>query len=126
MAIRRMEDSGYDITDEYDPGHHGNGNFDGDYISNRDHPRRPLPADDPKRVFSLTQRATAFIKDQVEVGRPFFLMVSHYAIHVKHMTLAETIKEYEGRPRDKGEWDIYAAMIEHLDARRGGRNHLRV
>jgi arylsulfatase A-like enzyme len=115
MAIRRMEDSGYDITDEYDPGNHGNGNFHGDYISNRDHPRRPLPADDPKRVFSLTQRATRFIEDQVEADRPFFLMVSHYAVHVKHMALAETIKKYEGRPRDKGEWDIYAAMIEHLD-----------
>ncbi|MBC8871752.1 MAG: sulfatase [Planctomycetes bacterium] len=115
MAIRRMEDSGYDITDEYDPGNHGNGNFHGDYVSNRDKPRRPLPADDPKRVFSLTRRATSFIKDQVKVDRPFFLMVSHYAVHVKHGALAETIKKYKGRPREKGESDVYAAMIEHLD-----------
>lgn len=115
MAIRRMEDTGYDITDEYDPGSHGNGNFHGDYISNRDNPRRPLPADDPKRIFSLTRSATSFIEDQVEADRPFFLMVSHYAVHVQHMALAETIKKYEGCPRDHGEWDVYAAMIEHLD-----------
>jgi len=115
MAIRRMEDTGYDVTDEEDPGNHGNGNFHGDYISNRDKPRRPVPADDPKRLFSLTRKATGFIRVQAEADRPFFLMVSHYAVHVKHAALAETIRKYEGLPRENGEADIYAAMVEHLD-----------
>jgi arylsulfatase A-like enzyme len=133
MAIRRMEDSGYDMTDEEDPGSHGNGNFHGDWISTRD--KRPLPADDPKRVFSLTRRANGFINDQVKAARPFFLMVSHYAVHVHHAALEETIEKYRNLPRGRrcrdsdyedpdrmkssykiGAWILqYAAMIEHVD-----------
>ena len=137
MAIRRMEDTGYDITDEEDPGNHGNGNFHGDWLSTGN--KKPLPADDPKRIFSLTRKANAFIAAQVEAGRPFFLMVSHYAVHVHHAALAETIEKYRAQPRGRvcrdrdyedpasipdsykiGSWALqYAAMIDNLDSSLG-------
>ena len=137
MAIRRMEDSGYDITDEEDPGNHGNGNFHGDWLSTKN--KKPLPADDPKRIFSLTRKANTFITDQVEAGRPFLVMVSHYAVHVHHAALAETIEKYRKLPRGRvckdrdyedptsipdsykiGSWALqYAAMIDNLDSSLG-------
>ena len=137
MAIRRMEDTGYDITDEDDPGNHGNGNFHGDWLSTRN--KKPLPADDPKRIFSLTRKANAFISDQAKADRSFFLMVSHYAVHVHHAALAETIEKYRAQPRGRvcrdrdyedpesipdsykiGSWALqYAAMIDNLDGSLG-------
>ena len=137
MAIRRMDRSGYDITDEADTGNHGNGNFHGDWISNTN--RKPVPADDPKRIFSLTRSANKFINDQANAGRPFFLMVSHYAVHVHHAALRETIDKYRNLPRGKecrdadyedpskmkdsfkiGSWTLqYAAMIDNLDSSLG-------
>jgi len=137
MAIRRMKDTGYDVTDEEDPGNHGNGNFHGDWLSTRN--KRALPADDPKRIFSLTRKANTFITDQVEAGRPFLLMVSHYAVHVHHAALAETIEKYRKLPRGRlckerdyedpasipdsyrsGSWALqYAAMIDNLDSSLG-------
>jgi arylsulfatase A-like enzyme len=131
MAIRRMEDAGYDVTDEYDIG--DNGNFHGDYVSIKN--KVPLPADDPKRVFSLTRSATGFIEKQAKAEKPFFMMVSHYAVHVKHAALAETIEKYRKLPRgpkcqdddyidpakmSEGKrtcaWALqYAALIEHVD-----------
>ena len=137
MAIRRMEDSGYDITDEEDPGNHGNGNFHGDWLSTKN--KKPLSADDPKRIFSLTGKANTFITDQVEAGRPFLLMVSHYAVHVHHAAFAETIEKYRKLPRGRvckdrdyedpahltdsykiGSWALqYAAMLDNLDSSLG-------
>ncbi|MFT5130836.1 MAG: arylsulfatase A, partial [Rhodothermales bacterium] len=133
MAIRRMDATGYDITDEIDIGDHGNGNYHGDWVSIKN--KVPLPADDPKRVFSVTRSATGFIEKQAETKKPFFMMVSHYAVHVKHAALAKTIEKYRKRPRGSvckdddyidtaamGEgkrtcaWALqYAALIEHVD-----------
>jgi arylsulfatase A-like enzyme len=137
MAIRRMDASGYDITDEDEPGDSGNGNFHGDWVGVKD--KRPLPADDPKRIFSLTRKATAFIRDRAGDRRPFFMMVSHYAVHVHHAALASTIEKYRALPRGAacgdrdyappeempkgyriGSWALqYAAMIENLDTSLG-------
>ncbi len=141
MAIRRMDASGYDITDEDEPGDSGNGNFHGDWVGTRD--KRPLPADDPKRIFSLTRKATRFIRDRAADERPFLMMVSHYAVHVHHAALASTIEKYRALPRGKvcrdadyaapeemskgfriGTWALqYAAMIENLDTSLGSIMH---
>ena len=112
MTIRRMDDIGYDITDNIDDIKEGNGNFHGDWISINN--KKPIPADDPKRVFSLTKKSVDFIDTQAKAKRPFFLMVSHYSVHVKHAALEETIKKYQkGKVNRKDA--MYAAMLEHLD-----------
>jgi len=134
MAIRRMQTVGYDVHDEFDTG--DNGNYHGDYVSTKN--RSPLPDDDPKRIFSLTERSVEFIEDHAG-KRPFFLMVSHYAVHVHHKALAETIEKYRKLPRGRlcrdadyedpatmtegfrnCGWILqYAAMIENLDSSLG-------
>jgi len=107
-------------------------NFHGDWRSLRD--RRALPDDDPKRIFSITRRAVAFIREQAAKGRPFYLQVSHYAVHVQHAALRETIEKYRKLPRGKkchdadyqnppsplNHWILeYAAMIENTDSSLG-------
>lgn len=135
IAIKRIETLGYDVHDEFDTG--DNGNYHGDYVSIKD--RSPLPEDDPKRIFSLTRRAVKFVKDQAQAERPFFMMVSHYAVHVHHRALRETIEKYRKLPRGEEcsnkdyedpatfsegyrncAWALqYAAMIENLDSSLG-------
>lgn len=115
-SIRRPKDVGYDISDG------PMGNFHGDWRALDD--RRPLPEDNPKRIFSLTKRANNFMQEQVKAGRPFYMQVSHYAVHVHHDALRETIEKYLSARRmaDKNllagkppGWIVYAAMIENLD-----------
>jgi len=116
---------GYDVTD----GPTGNG--EGDLDDNN----QPLPEDDPKRMFSLTDRTEAFMEKQARAERPFFVQVSHYAVHVGHASLPATREKYRRLPRGKKctdrdyedpatfeseeircNWILnYAAMIDDLD-----------
>ncbi len=113
---------------DYDQSDGRTNNFHGDWRSTKD--RRALPDDDPKRIFSLTKRAAAFMEEQAGKGRPFYLQVSHYALHVQHNALPETIEKYRKLPRGGkcvpadydnatpplNAWILeYAAMIEDMD-----------
>jgi arylsulfatase A-like enzyme len=116
------EDAGYDVTD-------GRlNNYHGDFRSLDD--TRPVPRDNPKRIFGITDRACAFMQDQVLVKRPFYLQLSHYAVHSQHKARPETIEKYKSLPPGRlctpedyqdpppgvNEWALeFAAMIEDLD-----------
>ncbi len=119
---RSPEHAGYDESD----GNTNNG--EGDYLHFNEKVR--LPQDDPKRIFSLTQRATSFMEKQVDAGRPFFMQLSHYAVHVGHSARDETVEKYHlltagnkanasddsAQTRGKNSSIFtYAAMIEDLD-----------
>ena len=131
MAGDRMETIGYDVTDEFDDG--CNGNFHGDYLDLKS--RKPLPADDPKRIYSLEKRSLDFLEEYAG-KQPFLMMVSQYAVHVRHAASAEVIDKYRKLPRGKyckdedykdpadmsegfknSSWRLqYAAMIDEVDA----------
>jgi len=104
---------------EYDQSDGNTNNGEGDHLSVKQ--QTPLPPNDPKRIFSITRRAHTFMEEQVKAGKPFFMELSHYAVHVGHGALAETIEAYRKlpTPKDKkyhGENAlVYAAMIENLD-----------
>ena len=131
MAAKEyMKQIGYDITDEFDIG--PNGNFHGEYVDIKS--RAPLPADDPKRLRSLAERSLNFVKEYAG-KQPFFLMVSHYAVHVPHAARPELIEKYRNLPRGQychdddylpedqisagrknSHWRLqYAAMIDEID-----------
>jgi len=117
---RSPEHAGYDESD----GNTNNG--EGDYLIVKK--KTPLPEDDPKRIFSVTRRANDFMEKQVAASRPFFLQVSHYAVHVDNGARKETVetvrklprgkkvtqKDYEDPPKNASMF-TYAAMIEDLD-----------
>lgn len=58
-------------------------------------PRR-LPKDmsDPKLMFSTTEKAIGFIEDQVKKGNPFYVQISHYAMHAGRECLDKTREKY--------------------------------
>lgn len=62
-------------------------------------PRR-LPKDmsDPKLMFSITEKAIGFIEEQVEEGNPFYIQISHYAMHAGRECLNKTREKYVKHP----------------------------
>jgi arylsulfatase A-like enzyme len=61
---------------------------------------RVLPANmtDPKLMFSITRRSMAFMEEQVKAKRPFYLQISHYAMHEGRECLPETRQKYADHP----------------------------
>jgi len=109
---RVPEDMGYDESD----GDTGNGDGSTDIVDGK---KVPLSDDDPKRIFSTTRKANDFMERKVKKGQPFFMQVSHYALHVKHMCLKETYEKYEKilarEHLNDSAWITYSGMIEDLD-----------
>ncbi len=129
MGVRRMDHAGYDDTDEFDRGPNGNGH--GSYIDVKG--KVSIPDDNPKRIVDLTRRSVEFVKKHAG-KQPFYLMVSHYAVHIPYQASPEAIERCRRRwvaagnpdlgPKDKEykkhfpEWQ-YAAMVEETDASLG-------
>ena len=65
---------GYDVSDG--PTKNKDGNFDNNK-SQWEHVFKK----DPKNIFSLTDRAIEFIKSSKSEKKPFYLQISHYAVH---------------------------------------------
>ena len=85
-------EAGYDVTDG--PNGNGPGDFDDDGKSH-------LPDDEPKRIFSLTEKSVDFMRKQVEADKPFYLQLSHYAMHIWHDSLKKTREKYKKLPKGK-------------------------
>lgn len=74
---------------------------------------------DPKKIFDLTNRSITFIQDAVTDGVPFFLTLSHYAVHADVEARQATIDLYND-PIQRPPGIIhsgaeYAAMTEDMD-----------
>ena len=110
MGNEKMETIGYDVTDELEE-HADNGNFHGEYIGLKN--RTPLPPDNPKRMASLKKSSLDFI-NEYSGKRPFFMMVSHYAVHVPHAARADLIEKYRKLPRGKHAKDSDYLPIEEM------------
>jgi arylsulfatase A len=93
MGVRRMDHAGYDVTDEFDKGANGNGH--GSYIDIKK--KLPIPDDNSKRIVDLTRRSVEFVKEHAG-KKPFYLMVSHYAVHIPHQASPESIERCLLRP----------------------------
>jgi arylsulfatase A len=85
-----FKDHGYDVTDFNHK--HPNGNGHGDWWEPAC--KTPIPLDDPKRVFSLAKTSSDFLKERGKDKKPFYMMVSHYAVHVRNTSLKSTREKY--------------------------------
>lgn len=94
-----------------DPGKHGYVVHDGDTTNDPGNtlkkglkPGSPIPKrlpkdmSDPKLMFSVTDRAIGFMEEQVWKGKPFYLQVSHYAMHAGRECLDTTREKYLKHP----------------------------
>ena len=74
---------------------------------------------DPKKIFDLTDRAVTYIQDAVTDNVPFFLQLSHYAVHTEIEARQATIDLYNDpaqRPPGSIHTGVeYAAMTEDMD-----------
>ena len=71
---------------------------------------------DPKKIYSLTQRSIAFIEKQVQSKTPFFLQLSHYAVHSNIEATKLSLEKYEKKEKGKIHKNAYfAALTEDLD-----------
>ena len=66
------EQMGYDVSDGITGNSTGGGKGSGG----------PSAKNDPKLIHSLTQRANNFMETQVKQNKPFFIQLSHYAVHL--------------------------------------------
>ncbi len=85
-----FKDHGYDVTDFTSK--NPNGNAHGDWWEPVD--KKPIPDDDPKRMFSLARTSIDYLKARAADKKPFFMMVSHYALHVRNTSLKSTREKY--------------------------------
>lgn len=102
---------GYDESD----GITGNkeGGFD---YKNHQRQWRNNSSEDPKKIFSTTKKATDFLERQANSKRPFFLQVSHYAVHSDIMMRKPTLNKYQNKAKGAYQKHAgFAAMTEDLD-----------
>ena len=78
--------------------------------------------EDPKYMFSITERGVNFMESAVKSNKPFYLQLSHYATHGKYQCRPETLAKVEKDPvfkglstRDAHSSAVTAAMCEDLD-----------
>jgi arylsulfatase A len=94
------------------PAQHGFDESDGDTGNETGQ----VGGDDPKLLFSVTERATVFIRENAAAARPFYLQLNHYAVHEDSFALAATLAKYEAKaPGVVHDDPLYAAMTEDLD-----------
>ena len=73
-------------------------------------------APNPKDVFGLTDRAVAFMEAQSAAARPFYLQVSHYAVHSPVEALAASKEKFGKLPTGVRHDSVgHAAMTWDLD-----------
>lgn len=73
-------------------------------------------ADDPKEIFSLTRRAIDFMREAQAGGKPFYLHISHYAVHAPSETMQKSEALFATEPPGSHHSDVaYAGMTWDLD-----------
>ena len=98
---------GYDVSDG--PTQNREGGFKNDK-SQWD----PKAKTDPKNIFDLTDRAIDFMSENA--NRPFYLQVSHYAVHADIEARSSTLEKYNAKePGLRQTNPGFAAMTEDLD-----------
>ena len=71
---------------------------------------------DPKKIFSITKRAINFIENSHDDNKPFYLQISHYAIHSDLVMRKKTFEKYNSKSPGKVHDNIgLASMTEDLD-----------
>ena len=100
---------GYDESDG--PTKNKDGNFDNDK-SQWEH----VLKNDPKNIFSLTNKAVEFISSSKKEKRPFFLQISHYAVHSNIESKEKSYDLFSDKPKGIHHKNLgFAAMTYDLD-----------
>lgn len=112
------------------PAKHGFDESDGETDNKSFRPEK-LPSgknadtsEDPKFIFSITNRSMDFVERQAKARKPFYVQLSHYATHAFYQARKATLEKYQRNPifaksadeRERSQAIVCAAMAEDLDA----------
>ena len=71
---------------------------------------------DPKNIFSLTDKAIEFIVSSNKEKKPFYLQISHYAVHSNIESQENSYDQFKEKPKGAQQKDVgFAAMTFDLD-----------
>ena len=102
---------GYDVHDGITKNKEGNFNYDNHSLQ-----WNGYSEEDPKRVDSLTDRTIKFIEDALKQERPFYVQLSHYAVHSDLVYSEDSYKQMLMKKPGRSHKNIsYAAMVMDLD-----------
>jgi arylsulfatase A-like enzyme len=74
------------------------------------------PDGDPKKIDSITKSAIDFMQTSAQENRPFFVQLSHYAIHLSPQVRQEILDAYLAKPApDRAVTPALAGMVQELD-----------
>ena len=100
---------GYDVSDG------ATKNKDGHFINHKTQWNH-TPIDDPKNIFSLTERAIGFMQSTTQENEPFYLQISHYAVHANIESKESSYARLKDKPKGAQQKDAgFAAMTLDLD-----------
>ena len=105
------ESIGYDVSDGPTKNKDGVFNYNSNKLqwSNNE-------SSDPKKIFSVTKRAIDFIEKNNEKNTPFFLQISHYAIHSDVSARKSTYNRFKNKKPGEIHYNLgLAAMTFDLD-----------
>ena len=114
------EEMGYDFSDGLTGNNTGGGKnimiIEGKEVTFKMGESWPKSYDDPKLIFSLTERSNNFIEKQTKRNKPFFLQISHYAVHLAITYSDKNIDKYSIAEKGKKHaTPEFAAMTEDMD-----------
>ena len=100
---------GYDVSDGPTK------NIDGNFNNNKNQWQNVLKKD-PKNIYSLTNRAIEFMNSSTLEKKPFYLQISHYAVHSNIESTQESYIRFKDKPKGLFQKDQgFAAMTYDLD-----------
>ena len=100
------EEQGYDVSDGYTGNGTGGGKGSGG----------PSAKEDPKLMRHITDQSISFMRKQVASQNPFFVQLSHYAVHLDIFYRQETLeKTSTWKPGRRHRMPEFAAMTYDVD-----------
>ena len=100
---------GYDVSDG------ATKNIDGNFDNNKSQWQNTFKQD-PKNIFSLTSRAINFMENSTLEKKPFYIQISHYAVHSNIESTQKSYTRLIDKPKGFSQKDHgFAAMTYDLD-----------
>lgn len=95
------------------PGHHGFDSHDGNTGND---PANNDPNNNPKDIYGINERAIEFITEESKTDSPFYVQLSHYAVHTPTEASDSSKTVFQSKKSGKQHTDRdYAAMTYDLD-----------
>lgn len=74
------------------------------------------PPEDPKQIYGITERGINWMEQQVQEGAPFYLQLSHYAVHLPMESSPAALEEVSQWPKgERHTHETFAGMSKDLD-----------